>query len=64
MGSRKNKVFILSKKKEVLAKYSEYLNDEVYYFEEDDNVMELVNFKPDYIIMPAINEVIQVSKVA
>ena len=64
MGARKNKVFILSKEKESLSKYAEYLNDEVYYFEEDDNVMELVNFKPDDIIMPAINEVIQVSKVA
>jgi len=64
MSSKRSTVFVLSKQKDSLKNYPEHSNDEVYYFEEDHNVLELVNFKPDYIIMPSINEVIQVSKVA
>lgn len=58
---KKNKVFILSKIKDVLSQYPEYKDQDVYYFNENHSVMDLIAFKPDYIIVPKKDEVINVN---
>lgn len=58
--AKKNKVFVLSKKENILNKYPEYKDQEVYYFTDEYSLMDLMSFKPDFIIVPNKDEVINV----
>ena len=57
----KKRIFVLSKNKNIIKDYPQYLNDDIYYFDEDQDIVKLVSFDPDYIIMPN-KEVINVKE--
>jgi len=60
-NSKKNKVFFLSRGEEVLSQYPEYKDQDVFFFGNDYSLMDLVSFKPDFIVDPHKGEVINVS---
>ena len=60
-NNKKDKIFFLSKTKDVLNQYPEYEGHDVFFFGNDYSVMDLMRFKPDYIIDPLKDEVINVS---